>query len=402
MKNNQGDSVIAVLGCWEVRNYGSHLTYYALYKVLKKRGYNVLMVGCPADASYKTTGKPEYFYQIPYGDTEMCKQFPNKIAMRELNRMAKTFIVGSDQLWYPALYRYFGKFAYLDFIFDNKKKISYATSFGKSNWVGSEAELQLYASYLRRFDFVSVRESSGVSICENVFGVKAEWMLDPVFLCDSSVYSQLADKSPFVTSSVPYIAAYILDCDDCKAERIANFSYSLNCEYQILKDPNLPIKIKKKWNQVTNFCVEDWLKWIRDSNYVITDSFHGMCVALMLRKKIIVVKNERRGIARFDDYGKMLGISNIMVSSFNDLKMEMFDLINYEKIDSIVDVERQKSLEWLYYAIETEKPHKELSVFDIVSLRQDEMFSEIEHKLTKKKFCSRLLCKVKSIFSLFG
>ena len=388
---------IAIIGCWEVRNYGSHLTYYALYRILKEHGYHVLMVGCPKNAPYKSDGKPEYFRNIPYSKEEICEQFVDKIAMRELNKIADVFIVGSDQLWYPPLYRYFGRFAFLDYVFEDKKKISYATSFGKSSWNGTEAERQLHASYLKRFDYVSVRESSGIQICEKIFDVKAEWRLDPVFLCDPIIFSQMADTSSIDTQR-SYLAAYILDCDNVKAACIADFSKKLNCDYRILKDPNLPKKIKKRWNQERNFCVEDWMKWIRDSEYVITDSFHGMCVALLFRKKIIIIKNARRGIARFEDYGEKLGISNLMISDFQELNAEMFDLIDYNSIFRILNAECEKSLKWLYDAIESEKENEDLSCFDVLSLRQDELFSDMEQRMKRNTLCHIWMIKVKSLF----
>ena len=36
-----------------------------------------------------------------------------------------------------------------------------------------------------KFDFISVKRKSGVEICKEKFNVTAEWVLDPVFVCDS-------------------------------------------------------------------------------------------------------------------------------------------------------------------------------------------------------------------------
>lgn len=47
---------------------------------------------------------------------------------------------------------------------------------------------------LNRFNYLSVRELDGVKCCEELFA-KADWCLDPVFLCKREKYIELAQKS---------------------------------------------------------------------------------------------------------------------------------------------------------------------------------------------------------------
>ena len=383
---------IVVLGCWEVRNFGSHLTYYALYSVLKEKGWKVLMAGCPQNAAYKSMGLPEYFKDLPYDKTEMCRQFTDRLDMRVLNTYADTFIIGSDQLWYPPLYRYFGNFAFLDFIYEGKKKIAFATSFGHTEWQGEEYERAEIEFLLKRFDAISVRETSGVNICRNLFNVSAEWVLDPVFLCKREIYSLLAEKSYFIPTK-KYIAAYILDCDNTKAQHLEAVASKMGCELRILFDPNGNKKLDSKWTVEENFHVEDWIKWIQDSEYVITDSFHGMCVALMLEKNFVVVKNKRRGEARFNDYGKKLGIADRLFDSFLELKTnyDILNSIDYISINSILSKEKARSLEWLYSAVVENKVDTGLSVFDVNSIHNDKQSlttKENKNKRSMRRFLS--------------
>lgn len=382
---------IAIMGCWEVRNYGSHLTYYALYQFLKSEGYTTVFIGCPGDAQYKTMGRPEYFKEIPYQEWEMHPQYESRIAMRESNSLAETFIVGSDQLWEPKLYRHFGCFSYLDFIHSDKRKIAYATSFGKSYWTGSFREKLEISYYLKRFDKVSVRELSGIEVCKDTFGIDADWNIDPVFLCGIDNYNHLATKSTLDTSQ-EYMAAYILDCTNEKATFLMEIAKMLGVMLQILPDPNIPHKLDRSLPIMKDFYVEDWIKWIRDSKYVLTDSFHGMCVSVIYKKNFIAFRNERRGGARFDDYGISLKISHRIIrqySNHSDVVNLLNEGINYSCVNSIIEVEVEKSKHWLMSAIKEPIKSKELSDFDINSIKLEKLIEISEKKEREKNHKSR-------------
>lgn len=364
---------VCVIGCWEIRNYGSHLTYFALYHFLKSIGKSVVFVGCPKDAGYKSNGLPEYFREIPYEKWEMHPQYENKIDMRNANKLSDTFIVGSDQLWYPDLYRYFGSFAYLDFIHSNKRKIAFATSFGKSKWEGSFWEKSQISYCLNRFSAVSVRETSGIDICKNNFDIEAQWNLDPVFLCEVSEYDNLASKSKYNIDE-EYLLAYILDCDNEKAELMTKIGKEINVKVLIITDPNIPHDINNKYPVLKDIFVEDWIKLIRDSKYVITDSFHGMCVSIIYRKNFVALRNTNRGSARFDDYANALHINNrILKDNYNiNMILDCLSSINYKEVNEVFEHEIPKSRKWLADAIK--EPIKEdcLSDFDINGIMRDE------------------------------
>lgn len=88
---------VAVFGLWWSWNYGSIMTYYALYRTIKDLGYSVTMIDRPGfkpDAPiYHSHGRrfaKEHYEAITpvFGFGEM----------RELNAYADTFVMGSDQV----------------------------------------------------------------------------------------------------------------------------------------------------------------------------------------------------------------------------------------------------------------------------------------------------------------
>ena len=80
--------------------------------------------------------------------------------------MADYYITGSDQVWGGML-----PANYLTFVNDDDKKVAYAASFGKSE-ISSE-HAQKVKPWVKAFKHISVREESGVGICESLAHIAA-------------------------------------------------------------------------------------------------------------------------------------------------------------------------------------------------------------------------------------
>src|SRR5690606_24486793 len=99
--------------------------------------------------------------------------FYNKLTENDLQFYNfDTIIVGSDQVWRKkyvvSLYGFFLDFAGSESI----KKSSYAASFGISDINYTKKEIRSVSLLLQKFNKISVREESGVSICKSKFDVQ--------------------------------------------------------------------------------------------------------------------------------------------------------------------------------------------------------------------------------------
>ena len=363
---------VGIIGIHTVENHGSNLSYYGLYKTLKDMGYETLMVERPASSSWAPHENPIIFKTNPYDLNDISPLYPNKQSMKDLNAQCDTFVLGSDQIWYYGLYDCFDRFCFLDYIHDNKKKIAYATSFGRDIYTGPD-EMGAKVSYLlKRFDHISVREDSGVKLCEKEFNVNADVVLDPVFLCDVKHYYKLIENSSVDTSN-KFIAAYVIDPSKEKENIINNISDRLNIKSINMTDViGVEDKISQ-WSLETKVGVynEDWLKYISDSDILITDSFHGTCFAIIFRKQFITIANEYRGLTRFEALLQKLGLMDRLIFRASDLD-NVVEPIDYDAVYKILDQEKLRSLKWLKDAIDKNEK-KELSTFDILDERIDEI-----------------------------
>ena len=59
--------------------------------------------------------------------------------------------------------------------------------------------------------------------------------------------------------------------------------------------------------------VEQWLAGFADCDFVVTDSFHGCVLAMMMHKRFIAVGNNRRGMARLDSLLSLFGLDQRLV-----------------------------------------------------------------------------------------
>ena len=385
--NNRYD--IGVVGVWSEPNYGSELTYYALYEVLRQKGYDPLMIERPGDAPWKPQTEPVLFAENPYPTHALSPIFSSKASMEDLNERCDMFLIGSDQMWHPDLYYSFNQISCLDFIGSLKKKISYSTSFGQGRWMGDTQTTSQFAYYLSRFDAISVREESGVSICRDVFNIDAACTLDPVFLCDKQKFITLAEKSNLNIPS-QYMAVYMLDYIEEKNECIQHISQMLELPIRFFTDA-------AKYNNqdllahINNGSVEDWLKNIINSDFVITDSFHGICFAILFRKQFIAVENKERGSTRFHSLLSMLGLMPRLVQSLGNIPNALLqDVIAYDEVYEILDQSIIKSSNWLDCALEIKKPQ---NITD---------FSVLENKLLDVSFQERRLKEQKLDAELFN
>lgn len=357
IKNNHYD--VGIVGYWYATNYGSVITYYALYKAIERLGYRPLLIDRPEKEK-----DPEGLDVFSRRFLEERVAISKSIKWYELEKiddMCKTFVVGSDQVWTPGAIKHMGFFFFLSFICDDKKKIAYAPSFGQSNFKATPETIRKVKYFGGKFDAISVREVDGVNICDEIFNLKAERVLDPVFLIENSDYDEIASTS-YKHVSGDYIATYILDPTEDKRKMLLEASEQLNMPLINMLDGrfNTFEKNSKKLNlpnTIYNLDAEDWVYYIKNAKYVITDSHHGLAMAIIYNKQFICYANQSRGQSRFTSLLNLLGLTDRMVFSSDEIKnRDLLNLpIDYKWVNIILKREKEKSISWLKAALEKEK-----------------------------------------------
>ena len=243
-----------------------------------------------------------------YIRTTRCIKDRNDLAKFVSENAFDSLVVGSDQIWRPK-YVPDLRVYFLDFDNCKTKKISYAASFGVSDLEYGKDELVMASKALSDFSVVTVRESHAVDLCKKYLNVEATWVCDPTLLHDSSFYTGYESKAVITKSK--FIFSYILDLDEHK-RRIINdvcekYGFSACCinstSYGLVdQDGSL-------------YSPGEWLSLIRDAEFVLTDSYHGMLFSIIYRKPFYVFVNEGRGASRFTSVLDELGLQNRLLSN---------------------------------------------------------------------------------------
>lgn len=305
-------------------NYGSILTAYALQEVLAQLGYYSKNIN-HARVPLRNTGN--YFYRKFIDEyinlTDTVKTDEDFIS---LNNKSDIFLVGSDQIWRPKYWPDKLDKILLNFTDSSKRKYAIAMSFGLDYFEGTDAEKAFFKNSVKDYNAISVRENNGVDICKNTFDKDATWILDPVFILDKKYWYELSDRSNINYSD--NVIYYGWNENPEFNNNIKNLAQKLNCELKNITYSGLN--------------VEDWLRSIRTAEYVITDSYHGICFAIIFNKPFLCICDI--GQDRFSSLFELLNIKNNTIHSENELaSLNSINNIDYEYVNKQLEQEREKS-----------------------------------------------------------
>ena len=351
-------------------NYGGLLQTFALCEILKEIGHQPIIINRLPNKKKKSLLKhlknlnhalfKNYIYKAfqNFRDEQLQPQTQIIYDDDKINAISMQFdavIVGSDQVW-RMNYTNVGFNYFLDFVPKEIKKIAYAASFGKENFDGDNATKLKIEKLLKRFTAISVREDSGLSICKTQFNIDAVHLIDPTLLLSADDYQTLIEEKVNYKES-KFLAYYFLDSNDTKLKLIAraseymelnmkNISYSSIYPYSIKQ-----LLIQYKRLKYTSF--SDWLNNIKNSKFVITDSFHGVAFSIIFGKQFICIANQQRGLARMNSLLRLLGLMDRLIYDDDQLNYNFKSLlpIDYNRINSIIFNEKVKAIDFLKNAL---------------------------------------------------
>lgn len=238
-------------------------------------------------------------------------------------------ISGSDQVMNP----YFlasgekgGSTAYfLDFGVSTTKRLTYAVSFGTIQYPASL--LSKATSLIKNFDAISVRESTGKNIMQ-AMGKNAIVVPDPTLLFTAHEYDDFLGLKPAVTQT---ILVYMLH-------------NRLSCIQDRLPEENI-LTIKSE-------SLEEWLRAIKNSKYVITNSFHGMAFAILFHVPFTIVLKTTENVGMNDRFFTLLERLSLQdrIMTESDF-MVIKDNINWRDVDDRLFQLRKEGLDFLTNAL---------------------------------------------------
>lgn len=205
------------------------------------------------------------------------------------------FIVGSDQVFNPTNNELNPDFL-LDFVPSGKNRISYGASFGTDKF--PEEYVQKLKDLLPRFKALSVREATGLETVKRITGLDAQVVLDPTLLLDDNEYRHLFVKELKHIPKDPYVFLYVIGShSDARriAEEKANETGVKNIIIMTNQRAEWHCPQVGKFRRIHIYTPADFLAYISNASYVVTNSFHGTAFSVIFNRRFTVLKNGTSG-----------------------------------------------------------------------------------------------------------
>lgn len=234
------------------------------------------------------------------------------------------FILGSDQIWNPAICNGFDPVYFGDFSAAvGKKKIAYAASMGKSNL--KEEERNNFAKLLQSIDVICVREDSLKKMLLTLSNKNIYQVIDPTLLVSEKVFDKLVIK-PII--SKPYVLVYQILRNDSEIMHLAE-----HLAKQINGVVIEVLSVIKKWRstegKLETLSPEEFLGYIKHAHCVVTSSFHGTAFSVLMHKPFYTLKLSNDLDVRAQSLLKSVGLESQMVHKG---ERPEFSVIDYTEI----------------------------------------------------------------------
>lgn len=281
---------------------------------------------------------------------KLTKKITTPSEIKKYSSFYDYFIVGSDQVWNPNI---IGKDMnyFLDFVPNDKVKISYAASFGLNNL---PLEYSKYVNdKLKSFNAISVREVKGQDILNNL-GFESEVVLDPTLLLTREDWKNFYSKERLVKEK--YILCYFMPGNKILEKKITEISDFLSRETGF-KIVNIGKKEYTKLNFKRNNRVTDgpgeFLNLIANSEYILTNSFHGLVFGLNFNKNVypFIEKTFSDDLSLSSRLLSILDLTNCDYRIvYSDTTCEEFlkiKNIDFLSLNNFLEINRLKSIDFL-------------------------------------------------------
>ena len=258
------------------------------------------------------------------------------------------YLTGSDQTWSPKIG--FSPALFLDFAPKSSIKAAYAPSLGVSSL--NDDECSYLKESLKKYDFLSCRETLGSKLLEDITSRKVETVLDPTLMISSNQWLQYA-ATPDVKGE--YILCYFLGDRD----------YYRNYVKQLSKQTHLPVYyLPVNWkdfrtgnNLLWDVGPAEFIGLLANAKYVCTDSFHGTLFGVNFHKEVRVFLKHKGNVkggdnSRLYDIVQRLGIEDQLITDYRLGEKVSESIIDYSSVEEKLHAEREKSMEYVKRIVE--------------------------------------------------
>lgn len=328
-------------------NFGSQLQTFSLYKAVESLGIDIKLIDYKCEAISKREStlplsdvknvkdflkflflhknlekRKEQFHKFMNENMKITDKY-NKSTIKETNKLFDTFLVGSDIVWGLNItgndYTYM-----LDFVNENKKRISFSSSVG-TKWEDTEASN--VQNCLKKFNEIAVRESDAAEWIGQLIGSDVKVTCDPTMLWDRKFWENYIKQKQ---AKEKYVLVYMSDPENKCIKQAIKYGkkHKMPVYYINYRAPIFGVVDKRPTS------LEEWLELFYNAETVFSASYHGLLFSLYFQKKVYYFNWVNK--SRMNSLAKLLGIEDRdgFVADLDEDSYMEYNVIN-QRLDSI-------------------------------------------------------------------
>lgn len=264
------------------------------------------------------------------------------MAMLEEENVAANYdvlVTGSDQVWNSTITKGVQPAYFLAFDHTGKKKLSYASSIGKTELTNAEKDFMAY--FLQDYQSISVREQSAKELLQPLVKQPVTVVLDPTLLLTRDDFDQIKKPSKY---KKPYIFVHVIG-KDARLEKIVQ---------QVSEQTGLPVVhnrgMKKYSNELGRFSdagPEEFIGLIEGAALVITNSFHATVFSIVYERNFITIPHKLYP-ERMENLLMEAGLENHLIDDVEKLPERVEELQpDYAEVKARLNQRQEECREYL-------------------------------------------------------
>lgn len=345
---------IAVITYHYSNNKGAFMQAYALCRFLREQGHDVRIIDIRQEegtnlgligriiknliVSHRLNNDIRDLYP------PLTRRYYSLTELQQNPPVSDCYIVGSDQVWNPNISKELMFAYFLDFGPKNVRRVSYASSFGLTDWIINDTCINNHIKELfGSFNALSVREKEGQALCMREFGFKPTIVLDPTFL--NANYNDIVGK----IKPRREILCYKINKTDDFWTNAPKIGKELGLPLALL-NYNYP---HKDFRYCFPPSLKTWMSRIAAAEFIITDSFHGVAFSIINKKQFVCILNHNDRDSRLINIMTQFHLEDRMFESVGEMVTDKrwTERIDYNKVSVRVDELRKESQRFLIEAL---------------------------------------------------
>lgn len=344
-------------------NYGSALQSWALYQAIRKLGYAPVLVDyCPDVLADKDPLNPfkhmwdkdeesqrmceltmpairENYYKFDKFYHERFDKTAKKYTSANFNEIVVEenldgFVCGSDTIFCP------DEFGFDDGYYANYSamkgcSVSYAASFGDPHF--TDETYKILDERLKNFRAMGIRENQMIPYLKQHTEVPVQRVIDPTLLLTAQEYEQITAKPQEKEKYLLLYARRYSSKMEAYAERVAKEN-----GWKIVDISLRATNAERGHKMAYEAGVEEFLALVKNAEYIVTNSFHGMIFSVQFRRPFVIFSREQCD-NKIDELLQLFGLRDRMLVSGE----EKFADIDYDDVHERIDSARRDSIRFL-------------------------------------------------------